>query len=307
MDKFEAQSTLNTVAKQVVLCADDYALNAPVSQGIVALAQMGRLSATSVMSLSPRWAEDARALREARASLGMSLDVGLHLDWTSSFAIQAGHGSSLGVVMSRALLGLYKVQSLQDEMHRQLDAFEQHWQAPPDHIDGHQHIQQFNGFRDALAEVLLRRYGANKTSQIKRPWLRISQVAQAGLKAKIISTMGAANLHAWAAQKNWPVVSPLSGAYGFDGNAQDYAQRMRGWLSALPAKSVTREKNETTEIAGLIMCHPAASAQADDAIGPARASEFAYLASDDFVKHLHDANVQLVRGSLNAQALNTEH
>ena len=65
--------------KSVVLCADDYALNTPVSQGIVALALLGRLSATSVMVHSPTWAQDAVALCDVRDRL----DVGLHLDWTS--------------------------------------------------------------------------------------------------------------------------------------------------------------------------------------------------------------------------------
>ena len=67
--------------KHVVVCADDYALNAPVSHGIVALSVLGRLSATSVMSLSPRWAEDVAALREVRERLtGAGHEV-------SSFAI----------------------------------------------------------------------------------------------------------------------------------------------------------------------------------------------------------------------------
>ena len=47
----------------------------------------------------------------------------------------------------------------------------------------------------------------------------------------------------------------------------------------------------------LIMCHPAVSAQTDDAIGAARKREFAYLASHDFVQHMLDAGVRLVRGS----------
>ncbi len=295
MDKFEAQSTLNAVVNEpvrtVILCADDYALNAPVSQGILALAAKRRLSATSVMSLSPRWAEDAGALRDVQQGLGEGLDVGLHLDWTSSFAIQAGHGSSLNMVMSRALLGFYNKQSLEDEMQRQLDAFEKHWQAPPDHIDGHQHIQQFNGFRDALTQVLLRRYGDENAALIKRPWLRISDVAQPGLKAKVISFMGARSLHKWAEQNKWPVVSSLSGAYGFDGSVGEYAQRMQDWLKALPVAS------KSEDVSGLIMCHPAVSAQLDDSIGTARANEFTYLASDDFVQHLRETNVQLVCGS----------
>jgi predicted glycoside hydrolase/deacetylase ChbG (UPF0249 family) len=156
--------------KHVVVCADDYALNAPTSQGIVALSVLGRISATSVMSLSPRWAEDAAALSEVRERL----DVGLHLDWTSSFAEDAGHGRGLGVVMARAMLRLFRQKAVQEEIERQLDAFETHWQATPDHLDGHQHVQQFPVFRDALAEVLVRRYGTCS----QRPWVRVSRVAQ---------------------------------------------------------------------------------------------------------------------------------
>ena len=264
--------------KDVVLCADDYALNAPVSQGIVALVVLGRLSATSVMSLSPRWAEDAVALRDVRERL----DVGVHLDWTSRFAIDAGHGSGLGAVMARAALRLYKQKSIEDEIDRQLDAFEAHWQAVPDHIDGHQHVQQFAVFRHALAEVLMRRYGR----EAQRPWLRVSQVAQPGLKAQVISAMGAQGLQLWAQANQWPRVGPLLGAYGFDGSMDDYARHMQAWLANLPQDKPA-----------LIMCHPAVSAQADDDIGAARKREFAYLAGHDFVQHMFDASVRLVRGS----------
>jgi predicted glycoside hydrolase/deacetylase ChbG (UPF0249 family) len=230
------------------------------------------------MSLSPRWAEDVAALRDMRERL----DVGVHLDWTSSFAMEAGHGDRLGAVMLRAALRLYNQQSIEDEIERQLDAFEALWQAPPDHIDGHQHIQQFAVFRHALVEVLMRRYG--HTAQ--RPWLRVSQVAQPGLKAKVISAMGATAFAKWAQHHAWPTVGPLSGAYGFEGGMDDYARHMQGWLAHLPADKTA-----------LIMCHPAVSAQEDDAIGPARKREFAYLAGHDFVQHMFDARVRLVRGS----------
>jgi predicted glycoside hydrolase/deacetylase ChbG (UPF0249 family) len=264
--------------KDIVLCADDYALNAPVSQGIVALAVLGHLSATSVMSLSPRWAEDVVALRDVRERL----DVGVHLDWTSSFAVAAGHGADLGQVMARAALRLYKPKTIEVEIERQLDAFEHHWQAVPDHIDGHQHVQQFAVFRDALAAVLVRRYG----HLTQRPWLRVSQVAQPGLKATVISAMGAHGLQQWAHAHAWPTVGPLRGAYGFDGNVEDYARHMQTWLTDLPSDAPV-----------LIMCHPAVSAQNDDAIGAARKREFVYLASHAFEQHLLDAGVRLVRGS----------
>jgi predicted glycoside hydrolase/deacetylase ChbG (UPF0249 family) len=265
--------------KSVVVCADDYAVNTPTSQGIVALCVLGRLSATSVMALSPRWAEDAPALREVRERV----DVGLHLDWTSTFAHHAGFGRSLGAVMWRSCWGGFRGPAVRDEIERQLDAFESHWQAPPDHVDGHQHVQQFAGLREALCEVVLRRYG----SQQLRPWVRVSRVAQVGLKAQVITAMGAQALQAWAQQHDWPYVAPLLGAYGFDGSLNDYRQHMQRWLLDVPV----------ADQAAIIMCHPASSASTDDEIGPARAREFAYLASHDFVQDLRDAGVRLVRGS----------
>lgn len=272
--------------KSVVLCADDYALNAPTSQGIVALCVLGRLSATSVMVHSPRWADEAAALREMRERV----DVGLHLDWTSTFAQAAGFGHALGGVMGRSLWGGFRHAAVCDEVERQLDAFEAHWQAPPDHVDGHQHVQQFDGLRQAVCEVLLRRYGASSA----RPWLRVSQVAQSGFKARVISAMGASSLQAWTSAQDWPSVAPLLGVYGFGGSLTDYRRRMQGWLRDTPAGDKP----------AIIMCHPAVSALAEDIMGHARAREFAYFASDHFVQDLRDAGVRLVRGS--EQAWSTE-
>ena len=269
---------LRPAQKSIVLCADDYALNDSVSQGIVALAKQARLSATSVMALSPLWQQLAPALRELQGTI----DVGLHLDWTSEFAQQAGWGQGLAAVMWRSLSGGLDAPRVREAIERQFDAFETVWQAPPDHVDGHQHIQQFDGLREVLCEVLLRRYGQSK----QKPWLRISQTHKAGFKGALISWMGANSLSDWANAQNWPFVSPLLGVYGFDGTMDDYAQRMQGWLA-------DAAHLETT---ALIMCHPALQGEQGDAIGSARANEFAYLSSDEFVAHLNQAQVQLVRG-----------
>ena len=101
-----------------------------------------------------------------------------------------------------------------------------------------------------------------------------------------LTAMGAQALHDWAQAHQWPTVSPLLGAYGFEGDLAGYAQRMQTWLAALPADQTA-----------VLMCHPAVSAQADDEIGSARYREFAYLASGEFAQHLQDACVRLVRGS----------
>ena len=264
--------------KEVVLCADDYAFNAPVSQGIVALAVLGRLSATSVMSLSPRWAEDAAALRDVRERI----DVGVHLDWTSGFALEAGYGRRLTEVVARAALRLCDQSSIEQEIEKQLDAFEALWQAPPDHIDSHQHVHQLPVYRQSLMNVLMHRY---RTSA-HRPWVRVSRIAQLGVQNRFVTAMGASALEKTMRSHAWPTIGPVLGAYGFNASMDDYARHMQSWLRHLP-----------TEKTALIMCHPAVSAQADDAIGTARKREFAYLASHDFVQHMFDAGVRLVRGS----------
>ncbi|NCN97004.1 MAG: ChbG/HpnK family deacetylase, partial [Rhodoferax sp.] len=151
----------------VIVCADDFAVHQSASLGIAKLARMGRISATSAMVLSPRWAQDVALLHELRGQI----DVGLHLDWTSDFAVAAGHGLSLGQAMRRALLGGFDVTLTRGVIERQLDLFEARWKAPPDFVDGHQHVQQFAGIRQALVALLQQRYG----TQVAPPYLRISR------------------------------------------------------------------------------------------------------------------------------------
>ena len=179
--------------KGLIVCADDFAINTSVSLGIAKLAQMGRLSATSAMVLSPRWALDAPRLQDLRGQL----DVGLHLDWTSDFALAAGHGLPLAAAMRRALLGRFGQAQASTVLERQLDAFESHWQAPPDFVDGHQHVQQFAGIREALVATLQRRYGALGV----KPYLRISRAPPglADIKSRVMAWMGANALASLAA------------------------------------------------------------------------------------------------------------
>ena len=261
--------------KPLVLCADDFAAHEGASQGIAALARMGRISATSAMVLSPRWPQDARLLHELRGRI----DVGLHLDWTSEFARASGHGKALAATMGRALLGGFARPATRAVIERQLDAFKAQWKAPPDHVDGHQHVQQFAGIREALVEALRHRYGA------AGPYVRVARVApgEPGLKGRMITAMGADAIEKIAASARIARSAALYGIYDFAGDGRRYAALMAQWLVRAPA-------------AGIIMCHPASAAPTHDAIGAARAQEFAYLSGEAFVGALAQAQVVLARG-----------
>ena len=263
----------------VIFCADDFGMNKAVSQGIAELAQRGRLNATSVMSLAPGWAADAALLQP----LKNRIDVGLHLDWTSPFAIAAGHGHALPGLMLRALCRQLNPASVRACIEHQLDLFEAHWHAAPDHVDGHQHVQQFPVIREALVEVLARRYPAGQ-----RPWLRISRpLASAGdLKAWVIGAMGARALQKLAQQAGIPCSQWLTGIYGFDGDAAQFAQRLDTWLQ------------EAKGHAGVVlMCHPGLPIpHPDDSIAAARAQEFQVLQSDLLPQLLQKQGVSCGRG-----------
>ena len=278
-----------TAMKGVILCADDFAVNESASRGIAMLASSRRISATSAMVLSPRWPQDVALLHDLRGQI----DVGLHLDWTSEFAAASGHGMSLLAAMLRATLGGFGSDAAatvtRGVIERQLDAFEAHWKAPPDYVDGHQHVQQFAGIREALVQVLVGRYGSGGgpgTVNVHLPYLRISSAAAGAFdpKSRVIAAMGAAALEKLATEAGLGVTASLLGVYDFSGDPARYARLMEGWLSAAPVGCV-------------IMCHPAQAAEAGDAIGVARAQEFAYLGGADFAAALALAQVQLVRGT----------
>ena len=263
--------------KRLIVCADDFALSAAASKGIAALALAGRISATSVMVLSPRWAQDAALLQELRGRI----DVGLHLDWTSAFARSAGHGVSLTGAMLKAVLGGFNRAAARAVIERQLDAFEAVWQGQPDHIDGHQHVQQFAGIRDALVAAMQQRYAIKN-----RAYVRLSKgaITDKSFKTQIIARLGAGALAHGAGEAGIACAPALSGIYDFTGGAQRYATLMARWLRDTPA-------------GGIIMCHPAARAEALDAIGGARTWEHDYLASDAFSQALARAGVTLSRGA----------
>lgn len=263
--------------KSIVLCADDFALHAQVSQGIAALARQARLSATSVMSLSPRWPQDAALLADVRGRI----DVGLHLDWTSAFARDAGHGLLLPALMARTLMPGWAhsyAATARVVIERQLDAFEAQWKAPPDHVDGHQHVQQFAGLRQPLIDILARRYARTL------PYVRISRAPGWG-KAALIRAMGARALERLAHQAGLAHNRTLLGSYNFGAQPARYAALMDQCLRLGPPGT-------------LLMCHPAQS-PADmpgDAIAAARVCEGAYLRSDAFAQALERAQARLVRG-----------
>jgi chitin disaccharide deacetylase len=245
----------------VIVNADDYAMDGGVDAAILALAQRGAVTAASAMSLSPTWRESGRRL------LDVDVSRGLHLDLTSPFAETAPPG--LPRLMGAAFLGRLDLSALRHTIGRQLDLYEAVVKAPPEFIDGHQHVHQLPMVRDALMTALKAQYGAAASRIGVRLCLAKSW---RGLKAAVIGATGGDALARLVGSRNHPANSDFAGVYGFSQRA-DLAGLWRDWLTGL--------KGERP----LVMCHVAvrdAPSGPQDTIRSARVREWHWLGSQAF-------------------------
>ena len=240
--------------RRIQICADDFGFDRAISQGILDTIDAGVVSATSCMVLSPAWPHWAPALKERE---GLA-DLGLHLD-LNEFAHYAAR--SLNGWIIAAYRGAVPASLARPWIEAQLDAFEKRLCRAPDYVDGHQHLHQLPGIRDALLQVLCARYGHACA-------LRITRSRQwRGAKAAIIGALGARALAAGARAEGLRVNRDFAGVYEFQ-PAADFAALLKWWLDSLPD-------------GGLMMCHPGRAGATEtraDGIRGARVKEHAVLA-----------------------------
>ena len=272
--------TLNIAAPaafRFALCADDYAMTSGVSAGILEALDAGALSATSVMSTSDLWPDTAPALKAYAAKA----DIGLHLNLTlgaplgpmPSFAprgVLPGIGQILRLSHGKAMpLG-----EIAAEIDRQLDRFATVWGAPPDHIDGHQHVQVLKPIRRLLFDALRERGWT--------PWVRDSGDGIVRILRRRTSIKKAAGLAFLASgfgeeakRAGLSVNDGFAGFSDFD-RRDDYAAQVARYLTAPGPRH-------------LVMCHPG---HVDDALRrldtvvETRESELAFLTSPAFARVL---------------------
>jgi predicted glycoside hydrolase/deacetylase ChbG (UPF0249 family) len=130
-----------------ILCADDFALTSGVSAGILALAEAGRLSATSAIVTTAHWPAHAKLVVRFRNRLA----IGLHLNLTFGRPLgpipalaPKGHLPSVNLLVQRAVTNSLDRGEIAAEIERQLDRFESEVGSPPDFLDGHHHAHVLN-------------------------------------------------------------------------------------------------------------------------------------------------------------------
>jgi predicted glycoside hydrolase/deacetylase ChbG (UPF0249 family) len=253
----------------VVLCADDFALSAAVSEAVLTLLASHRISVTSCMTQSPRWAEDGARLREA----GLSARAGLHFNLTEAFSDAPAEPLARWII--RALAGRIDLAQVATRLETQLDHYEAVMGAPPAFVDGHQHVHQFPGVRRVLRAVLERRYR-------RAPWLRATAPMRGPVpfaKRMVLLALGADRFSAQLGREGWRHNPGFGGFYDFSPGA-DYGCLMRRWLADCQSGDV-------------LMVHPATAATPADAIGGARHNEYRWLSGPDWPALLQAMDIRL--------------
>jgi chitin disaccharide deacetylase len=263
--------------QNLIINADDYAMDAGVDAAILKLAGLGAITAASAMVLSPRWPEAARTARDAP-----SLSFGLHFDLTSPFACGDFPARSLTALILRAQAGLLGRALLRRQADFQLEAFEKAFGAPPAFADGHQHVHHLPAVREVLLEALEDHYGRDKD----RIGLRICVARRwRGVKAEIVARTGARGLSKLALKRGHLANSDFAGVYDF-GLETSLPALWRGWATNLEGGFP------------LIMCHVAlrtGDAVKGDPIRGARFREFEWLASEEFRSFCQQSALNPVR------------
>jgi chitin disaccharide deacetylase len=271
---------------RVVLCADDFGLTEGVSRAILALAESGRVSATSAMTNCPGWAAAAPALRALDGRIG----VGLHLNLTAGRPVGAMAAFAPNrvfprhrEVLTRALTRRLPLAEIEGEVERQLDAFAAALGRAPDFIDGHQHVHVLPGVRGALVEVLKRR-------RLQSVWLRDPAESVAAILDRRIAAGKALFVDALALG-----FGRFAGGAGFDTN--EGFSGYRSFERPTDLAAVFEASFARLGPRPVVMCHPAHPDRelgSFDPIPQSRAEEFAYLGSERFGELLAERRVELV-------------
>ncbi|CAI3100450.1 ydjC-like family protein [Acinetobacter baumannii 1598530] len=257
---------------KVCYCADDFAMNAEISDAIIQLIEQGALQATSCMTQSDLWETAAAKLKP----FSDRVDIGLHLNLTHAFA-SGNLVFPLPMLIVRAWSASLNRELITQCIEEQWDLFVSVLGKQPDFIDGHQHIHQFPFIRDILLQLLKEKkftgWIRNLQQPINPPHYRF--------KTRMLSALGSNSLAKACLTYHFNQNGQFAGIYDF--KLTNYGQLNQYWLA-----------NAKDHL--LIMCHPALAQSNDqDPIQHARIQEYQYFSSAQFQLDCQQYGIQLTR------------
>ncbi|HAT1981218.1 ChbG/HpnK family deacetylase [Legionella pneumophila] len=265
--------------KNIFLCADDFGLNHGITQGILKVARLQRLSAVSCIVNASSFDVHAKYL----LALENEVRTGLHFNLTEGYFLSHPdkHCFSLKELLIRSHLGILNSRLISDELNTQLDHFIKVMGKLPDFIDGHQHIHQFPGIRRIIIDMYEQRL-KGKSIFIRSTYPSVNMSGHQA-KSKILGITGGKTLSSQLKKTNIPHNPYFAGIYDFSVRT-NYRSLFRQWLNNVPTNT-------------LIMCHPGDGDWNSDVIAAARAMELNYFLSDGFMQDCAEYQINLTTDS----------
>jgi predicted glycoside hydrolase/deacetylase ChbG (UPF0249 family) len=253
----------------IVLCADDFGIAPGVDDAILELVAMDRLSAVSCLVDFEQFRHDGPRLARYRDCT----DIGLHIALTGA--------RPLWQVMAEGYLGRLSRDAMHAEIGRQIAIFREVMGFDPGYLDGHQHVHNLKGVREAVAEwaqaigaCVRVTDGPLSLEMLRRP---------APLTAAFLAWMGRGLARA-CAQRRVPTNRQFRGVRSF---------REQGSYRKIFLRAATDVRDAT-----IIMCHPGwpddVLAERDPVVQP-RMMEMRYLRSPEFLSDLAELGLTLTR------------
>jgi predicted glycoside hydrolase/deacetylase ChbG (UPF0249 family) len=275
------------VQRKISLCADDYGLSEGVNRAIRDLVAKRRLSATSVMVVTPAFTRGEIDELKATARDQPGFAIGLHVTLTAPHhpltmhfrPLKNGEFLKLGRLLQTAVLRRLDVEIIRAEIAAQIAAFTEMVGKAPDYVDGHQHAQLFPQVREAFLAAVKEHAPNAWVRQCGRGGLRPGRFRDAKALMLDVLSRGFRESATRAGLKFNPA---FAGAYNFS-KKPDFATLFERFLLRLPD-------------GGLIMCHPAfvdSTLIALDPLTHQRKHEYDWLMSDNFPQLLAAQNVTL--------------
>lgn len=212
--------------RKVLLCTDDYGISPGINQAILSLAEQGKISAVSCMSVSAYFEEAAHKIKH----LHPSLSLGLHLTLTYLPALSTGQKMVPEVdLLKQTWLRQIDVNWLRQEMEMQFQRYVDVFGMPPDFVDGHQHVHVLPIIRDIFFE-LRQKYAPNS-------WIR-NVVDIHGLEKKrlILAVMGW-RFYRELKKRGIPHNKTIYGFYDYT-RPQDFSVLFTQWVKTMPLNDV---------------------------------------------------------------------
>jgi predicted glycoside hydrolase/deacetylase ChbG (UPF0249 family) len=257
-----------TTQRSIIINADDVGMHPAIDGAVLRLAQSGAISSVSVMALMRPDVDTLHALRH------QGVDLGLHLDFTSTIAAQHyALPRGVGAILAHSYMRRLSLQQACNIVDEQLQRFCELTGSMPAFIDGHEHVHQFPVIRDALLQAVARQ------AQHLRPFIRSTRPLRwRGMKARVIGWLGAAALETAAHDMGCNCNTDFFGVYPLQKEVR-LDHLWHRWLQAMPPHGA------------LVMCHPAISE-----ISPGdvfRLREYRFLSSGAFVDMLNQYNTRV--------------